>query len=139
MVKINCYFQVCNGPGDDILMCTSDCGVPTLENLVVDANQVILYGSLVTQGAVLPVGQNEGSIKAWAAGDPIKGIAYGSADSRPVAQGGSAGCANICVILRDARVKEHVIAWPLTITQAQKNAALAELKALGIKAAGPAV
>jgi hypothetical protein len=104
---------------NELLLCKGCC-VPSTKEFQVAADVVIEPHSLVKAG------ETAKQVLPWAVGDTVLGIALCGVDSTDECD------EDLCVLLRNALVKEAGINWPAGITEAQKATALAELEAKNI-------
>jgi hypothetical protein len=121
----DCGTEKCERPSvDGLVLCWNECPLNPTESFDVAAGVVIEYGQ--------PLKAAGAGVEPLAAGDPANlliGFAYGSADRT---LGNTIQCSQVCVVVRESKLRMSAIQFPTGYTTAQKDALIAQALTLNI-------
>lgn len=122
----DCGTQKCDRESTDgLVLCWNECPLNPTESFDVAAGVVIEYGQPVKKAGATGVEP----LLAADAPTLLAGFAYGSAD-RSV--GSTFSCPQVCVVVRESKLRGSQIQYPAGYTQAQKDALVAQALTLNI-------
>lgn len=121
----DCGTQKCDRePVDGLVLCWNECPLNPTESFEVAAGAVIEYGQ--------PVKKTGATVEPLLIGDAatlLAGFAYGSADRSATSV---FACKDICVVVRESKLRMSQIKFPVGYTAAQKQSLVAQALTLNI-------
>jgi hypothetical protein len=121
----DCGTQKCDRePVDGLVLCWNECPLNPTQSYPVVAPTVIEYGQPLKLNGV-----NVEPLLAADAANLLIGFAYGSADRSATSV---FACNDICVVVRESKLRMSQIKFPVGYTAAQKDALVAQALTLNI-------